>query len=89
MSITNIHAAKTNLSKLIDAALRGEEVVIAKSGKPLVKIVAVEPAQPAVDRKALLGAWRGRFDWPGWDEWKRMDSEVEAEFAASAAKDLS
>lgn len=42
MSISNIHEAKTNLSKLIEAALRGEEVVIAKAGKPLVRIVAID-----------------------------------------------
>lgn len=41
MSISNIHDAKTNLSKLIEAALRGEDVVIAKAGKPLVRLVAV------------------------------------------------
>ncbi|MBG0809826.1 type II toxin-antitoxin system prevent-host-death family antitoxin [Methylosinus sp. H3A] len=87
MSITNIHAAKTNLSKLIDAALRGEEVVIAKSGKPLVKIVAVEPAPAEFDRKALIGAWAGRAAWPGWDEWKQMDADIEASFGAPAEKD--
>jgi prevent-host-death family protein len=37
-----VHAAKTNLSKLIDAALSGEEVVIAKGSRPVVKIVPVE-----------------------------------------------
>jgi prevent-host-death family protein len=37
-----VHAAKTNLSKLIDAALSGEEVVIAKGSKPVVKIVPIE-----------------------------------------------
>lgn len=37
----NIHAAKTNLSKLIDAALSGEEVIIAKGNRPVVKLVAI------------------------------------------------
>lgn len=37
-----VHAAKTNLSKLIDAALSGEEVVIAKGSKAVVKIVPIE-----------------------------------------------
>lgn len=36
-----IHAAKTNLSKLIDAALAGEDVVIAKGKRPVVRIVAI------------------------------------------------
>lgn len=37
----SVHAAKTQLSKLIDAALRGEEVVIAKGNKPVVRLVAM------------------------------------------------
>ena len=37
-----IHEAKTRLSKLIPAVLSGEEVIITKSGKPLVKLVPVE-----------------------------------------------
>jgi prevent-host-death family protein len=36
-----VHAAKTNLSKLIDAALAGEEVIIAKDDKPAVRLVPV------------------------------------------------
>jgi prevent-host-death family protein len=36
-----IHAAKTNLSKLIDAALKGEEVIIARGGTPVVRLVPV------------------------------------------------
>lgn len=39
--LVNVHAAKTNLSKLIEAALAGEEVVIAKGNKPVVKLVAL------------------------------------------------
>jgi prevent-host-death family protein len=47
MPISNIHNAKTNLSKLIEAALRGEDVVIAKAGKPVVRLVAIaeEPSE--------------------------------------------
>ena len=40
MQVT-VHAAKTNLSKLIEAALRGEEVIIARGDKPVVKLVAI------------------------------------------------
>ncbi|WP_172657282.1 type II toxin-antitoxin system Phd/YefM family antitoxin [Myxosarcina sp. GI1] len=39
MKIANIHEAKTQLSKLIESALAGEEIIIAKSGKPLVKLI--------------------------------------------------
>ena len=38
----NVHTAKTQLSKLIEAALRGEEVVIARGNTPVVKIVPIE-----------------------------------------------
>lgn len=41
MMKANVHEAKTNLSKLIERALNGEEVVIAKAGKPLVRLVPV------------------------------------------------
>lgn len=39
MQITNIHEAKTNLSKLIEKVTNGKEVVIAKAGKPVAKLV--------------------------------------------------
>ncbi len=41
MQQVTIHAAKTHLSRLIEAALNGEEVVIAKGGKPVVRLVPV------------------------------------------------
>jgi len=41
--IMTIHAAKTNLSKLIEAVERGEEVIIARGSKPVAKLVPVEP----------------------------------------------
>jgi prevent-host-death family protein len=37
----NIHSAKTNLSKLIERALRGEEVIIARAGQPLVRLAPI------------------------------------------------
>jgi prevent-host-death family protein len=42
MVTINIHEAKTHLSKLIDRAVKGETFVIAKAGKPLVKVVALD-----------------------------------------------
>lgn len=68
-------------------ALRGEEVVIVKSGEPLVKIVAFEPESAEFDRKAPLGAWAGRAACPDWDDWKQMDADIEAFFRAAAEKD--
>lgn len=47
MVTVNIHEAKTHLSKLVDRAVRGEPFVIAKAGKPLVKVVPLDaPAAP-------------------------------------------
>ena len=56
MKITNIHEAKTQLSKLIESALAGEEIVIAKAGKPLVKLI---PYQDNVEPR-IPGGWEGK-----------------------------
>jgi len=50
----NVAEAKAKLSELLDLALAGEEIVIARAGKPLARLVPVEAQQP---RKK--GAWRG------------------------------
>ncbi len=47
MTLVTVHAAKTQLSRLIDAALKGEEVIIAKGSKPVVRLVAI-PQKPFV-----------------------------------------
>ncbi len=55
METITIHKAKTQLSRLIEKACRGEEIVIARGKKPVVKLVAVElPPQ-----KRTLGLWKG------------------------------
>ncbi|MEA2345494.1 MAG: hypothetical protein QOF63_3663 [Thermoanaerobaculia bacterium] len=51
----NIHEAKTHLSRLIAQVEAGEEVIIARSGEPVVKMVAV----PKPSKKRVLGADRG------------------------------
>ena len=71
----NMLEAKTQLSKLVEAALRGEEVVIANRGKPVVKLVKAEA--PAVLRKA--GAWAGLMTEAELDH--AFSPEVEAEMA--------
>lgn len=57
MYILNTYEAKAQLSKLIEAAMRGEEVVISKAGKPMVKLVpyvaAKKPRKP--------GVWQGKI----------------------------
>ena len=58
MREVNIHEAKTQLSRLLEAALAGEEVIIAKAGTPLVRLVPVNPRK----RVPGLAKGRGQFD---------------------------
>jgi prevent-host-death family protein len=48
MGVFNVHEAKTHLSRLLERVARGEEVIIAKSGRPVAKLVpvAAEPRRP-------------------------------------------
>lgn len=52
MKIVNIHEAKTNLSRLIEGAVKGEPFLIAKAGKPMVRVTMVE--QPVPRRLGFL-----------------------------------
>lgn len=52
----NLYEAKTHLSKLVERAAKGEEVIIAKAGEPKARLVPLAP--PAKDRKP--GDWKGR-----------------------------
>lgn len=57
MRTVNVHAAKTHFSRLVDQAAAGEEIIIAKAGKPVAKLV---PLAAAHDRpKRRLGALAG------------------------------
>jgi prevent-host-death family protein len=72
----NIHEAKTHLSRLIDGAAKGEPFVIAKAGKPMVKVTAVDAPSHTVRRTGFL---RGRIKVP--DDFDRMGSkEIEELF---------
>ncbi len=68
----NIHEAKTHLSRLIEEAVQGEPFIIAKAGKPVVKVTAVDAPQPAAIRRTgfLAGqiAVPEDFDQMGADE---------------------
>ena len=57
MATFNIHEAKTHFSKLVDTAMRGEEIVIAKAGKPSVKLVPMSPRKP----KLRFGVLKGKI----------------------------
>lgn len=62
MRNVNIHEAKTHLSRLVDLAAKGEAFVIAKAGKPLVKVTALEA--PAAGRGRRLGFLAGEISVP-------------------------
>ncbi len=57
MPTVNIHAAKTHFSRLVDEAASGAEIIIAKSGKPVAKLVSLAPIEKQANRK--LGALSG------------------------------
>jgi prevent-host-death family protein len=61
MVSVNMHEAKTHLSRLVERATAGEEIVIAKAGKPMVRLTPVEP--PARKRREL-GHMRGQLNVP-------------------------
>ena len=75
-AIANIHDAKTNLSKLIERALAGEEVIIAKAGKPLVRLQPIEVAKPN-GRRGILGSMRGKITFA--DDWDSPETNAEIE----------
>jgi prevent-host-death family protein len=56
MPTVNVHAAKTHLSRLVERALAGEDIVIARAGKPVVRLVPVKPGA----RRSGFGSLKGR-----------------------------
>ncbi|MGH9672840.1 MAG: type II toxin-antitoxin system Phd/YefM family antitoxin [Bryobacteraceae bacterium] len=74
MAVVNIHQAKTNLSKLIQRSLEGEEIIVAKAGEPLVRIVAYR--QKRRDRNG--GQWRGQL-WMS-EDFDRLPEDLGAAF---------
>ena len=62
METVNIHEAKTHLSRLIERAARGEPFIIAKAGKPMVKVVPIDA--PAEARPRRLGFLAGQIQTP-------------------------
>jgi prevent-host-death family protein len=55
VKIVNMHEAKTTLSQLVEQVENGEEVILARAGKPVARVVAIRTS----DRRTL-GQWRGR-----------------------------
>ena len=77
MQTVNIHEAKTHLSRLVDQAANGEPFVIAKAGKPLVKVVPLNA--PDAGQVKRLGFLKGQIEVP--DDFNTMGSkEIEQLF---------
>jgi len=81
MQIINIHEAKTHLSCLVELAANGESFIIAKAGKPLVKVMALEaPTASEVRRLSFLSGEISVLE-----DFDRMGSEeIEALFAGKS-----
>ena len=91
----NLYEAKTNLSQLVEDAAKGEEIVIAKNGKPMARLVVAEPAAEERPKKRVGGQWAHlvdpndkRTDEEWWRDWKAMDAEIERDFEDSLNRDF-
>ena len=73
MKTFNIHEAKTQLSRLVDRAAKGEPFIIAKAGKPLVKVVPLKPTQV----RNPIGFYKGELKVP--DDFDTMLADEIAE----------
>jgi len=71
MRTVNIHEAKTHLSRLVEEAAKGEPFIIAKAGKPMVKVEAIETPEEKVKRR--IGFLEGQFNIP--DDFDEMGRE--------------
>lgn len=71
MQTYNIHDAKTQLSKLVEMAARGESFVIAKAGKPMVKVIALDTPEPSQMKR--FGFMAGQIKVP--DDFNTMGAQ--------------
>ncbi len=77
MRTVNMHEAKTHLSRLVEAAANGEPFIIARAGKPVVKVIAVEALESGSIRR--IGFLDGQISVP--EDFDRMGStEIETLF---------
>ena len=80
METVNIHDAKTHLSRLVERAAAGEPFIIAKSGKPMVKVIPLD--SPSGGEIKRLGFLTGQIDVP--QDFDRMgENEIEKLFKGS------
>lgn len=79
MRVYNMHEAKTQLSRLAERAAGGEEIVIARAGRPVARLVALDDAR----KVRRLGLWKGLVDVaPSFDD--PLPAEMQRHFEASS-----
>ncbi len=81
----NIAEAKAKLSELAEAASRGEEIILARNGKPFARLAPLEPVSRAPRKFGQQRARAKSIDWDRWwSDWKAMDLAAAADFDASS-----
>ena len=85
MRQVNIHEAKTHLSRLVEEAAKGDGFIIAKAGKPMVRVVSLE--KPVVDVSKRIGFLKGTGLAEAWDclDHVALDKEIAELFLGSGA----
>ncbi len=81
MKQVNVYDARGQLSRLLEEAEAGEEIVIARNGKPVVRLVPVNPPQ------RTLGRWRDQVPALTDEQWKESDAAVAEVFAGAEDSD--
>ena len=79
MEIANIHEAKSQLSKLVDHAMNGEEVIIARAGQPMVRLVPIR----SDDTPRIGGQWNGRVRIA--DDFDTLPDDIAAAFGIESS----
>jgi prevent-host-death family protein len=85
----NLYEAKTQLSQLVEDAANGEEIIIAKNGKPMARLVGPDGGTEGTAKRRVGGQWAkymtpeeredfGSADW--WRRWKEADEEILRDF---------
>ncbi len=82
MEVFNIHEAKTNLSRLLDAVQEGEPFIISKAGKPIARVTRLDAPRPETAKR--LGFLAGQIDVP--EDFDRMgEADIAAIFGGDDA----
>jgi len=71
----NVYEAKTHLSQLLDRAAAGEEIIIARAGRPIARLVALAESS---SRRRTPGAWRGQVSITA--DFDELPAEIDAAF---------